>query len=335
MQARSHEKYTIEMKRIGIIGGSSYTAGELMRILVNHPGVKIDYVFSRTNPGKPITSVHPDLLGQIDLSFTDQVFKEVDGLFLCLGHGKSMEFLKKYSFPEHTVLVDLSRDFRHKDHEKIQERSFVYGLPELNKDAITESKSIANPGCFATAIQLALLPLACVGQLTDTIHIHAITGSTGAGAIPSSTTHFSWRNNNVSWYKPFTHQHEAEILQSLEQCGVSGNLRFLPVRGDFPRGIFATCYTRFEGSLDDTQALYDSYYSQAVFTQCAQAPIHLKQVVNTNYCHVHLHKHEDELLITSALDNLLKGASGQAVENMNLALGFPQEMGLQLKATVY
>lgn len=323
------------MKRIGIIGGSSYTAGELLRLLVNHPGVEIDFVFSRTNPGKPISTVHPDLLGQIDMTFTDQISKKVDGLFLCLGHGKSLAFLEKYSFSESTVIVDLSRDFRSKDHDKIQGRSFVYGLPELNEEAIAGSKSIANPGCFATAIQLALLPLACAGQLEDTLHIHAITGSTGAGAIPSSTTHFSWRNNNVSWYKPFVHQHEAEILQSLKQCGASGKLRFLPVRGDFPRGIFATCYTRFEGTLEDAQKLYDSYYAQSVFTRVAQSPIHLKQVVNTNYCHVHLHKHEDELLITSALDNLLKGASGQAVENMNLALGFPREMGLQLKATVY
>ena len=335
MQGRSQEKYTIDMKRIGIIGGSSYTAGELLRILVNHPGVEIDFVYSRTNPGKPISEVHPDLLGQIDLSFTDMVSKEVDGLFLCLGHGRSLEFLENHSFSENTVIVDLSRDFRHRDHKKIQRRSFIYGLPELNKEAIIESKSIANPGCFATVIQLALLPLASTGQLEDTIHIHAITGSTGAGAIPSATTHFSWRNNNVSWYKPFVHQHEAEILQSLEQCGASGKLRFLPVRGDFPRGIFTTSYTQFKGTLEEARAIFDSYYSQAVFTQCPRTPIHLKQVVNTNNCHVHLHKHEDELLITSALDNLLKGASGQAVENMNLALGFAQDMGLQLKATVY
>ncbi|MBT8236566.1 MAG: N-acetyl-gamma-glutamyl-phosphate reductase, partial [Bacteroidia bacterium] len=208
-------------------------------------------------------------------------------------------------------------------------------LTDLNKESISESKSIANPGCFATAIQLALLPLAVEGKLENDIHVNAITGSTGAGVMPSPTTHFSWRNNNVSWYKPFVHQHETEIIQSLEQCGANPTLRFLPIRGDFPRGIYATSYTQFSGSFEEAHTLYADYYRNSWFTKLASEPVHLKQVVNTNYCHVHLHKHEDQLLVTTALDNLMKGASGQAVENMNLALELPQDMGLRIKASVY
>ena len=323
------------MKHVGIIGGSSYTAGELIRILIHHPEVAISFIYSRTNPGKPISAVHPDLNGQTSLKFTDKTDIEVDILFLCLGHGRSQEFLKEHKISEGTLIIDMSRDFRLKDHDTIQGRSFVYGLPELHKKEIQTSKSIANPGCFATAIQLALLPLAQAGELKQDIHVHAITGSTGAGAIPSATTHFSWRNNNVSWYKPFVHQHESEILQSLHEEGASARLHFLPIRGDFTRGIFATAYTRFEKSIEAAAEIFSEFYAQAPFTTFVQEPIHLKQIVNTNQCHVHLHKHEDQLLITSALDNLLKGASGQAVENMNLALGYPQELGLQLKATMY
>ncbi len=323
------------MKRIGIIGGSGYTAGELIRILINHPEVEIDFVYSQTNPGKLVSSVHTDLTGQTTLEFTDRPDKEVDVLFLCLGHGKSREFLEKHSLSSHTILIDMSRDFRLKNEPGIQDRTFVYGLTDLNNEAITESKSIANPGCFATAIQLALLPLAEAGKLKNDIHVHAITGSTGAGVMPSPTTHFSWRNNNVSWYKPFVHQHETEIIQSLEQCGANSTLRFLPIRGDFPRGIYATSYTQFSGSIEEAHTLYADYYRNSCFTKLASEPVHLKQVVNTNYCHVHLHKHEDQLLVTTALDNLMKGASGQAVENMNLALGLPQEMGLRIKASVY
>lgn len=323
------------MKRIGIIGGSGYTAGELIRILINHPHVEIDLVYSRTNPGKLVSSVHTDLTGQTELEFTDQPDKEVDVLFLCLGHGKSRAFLEEHSVSSNTILIDMSRDFRLKEEPGIQDRTFVYGLTDLNKEAITASKSIANPGCFATAIQLALLPLAKSGLLDNDIHVHAITGSTGAGVMPSPTTHFSWRNNNVSWYKPFVHQHETEIIQSLEQCGAKPTLRFLPIRGDFPRGIYATSYTRFSGSLEEAQTLYTDYYRNSCFTKLASEPVHLKQVVNTNYCHVHLHTHEDQLLVTTALDNLMKGASGQAVENMNLALGLPQDTGLRIKASVY
>ena len=328
-------RYIIDMKRIGIIGGSSYTAGELIRILIHHPEVEIEFVYSRTNPGKAISAVHPDLNGWTSLQFTDKTEQEVDVLFLCLGHGKSQEFLETHSVSENTIIIDLSRDFRLSPDSHIQGRDFVYGLPELQKHAIQASNSIANPGCFATTIQLALLPLAKAGELTEDVHVHAITGSTGAGAIPSSTTHFSWRNSNISWYKPFVHQHESEILQSLEQSGSNAKLRFLPLRGDFTRGIFASAYTRFDKSLEKAKEIFSDFYEDTPFTTCVTEPIHLKQVVNTNQCHLHLHKHEDQLLITSALDNLLKGASGQAVENMNLALGYPQEMGLQLKATMY
>lgn len=323
------------MKRIGIIGGSSYTAGELIRILIHHPEVEIAFVYSRTNPGKAVSAVHPDLSGYSALQFTDRTDMEVDVLFLCLGHGKSREYMKQHHVAKDTLLVDLSRDFRLNDSRNIQDRNFVYGLTELHKKAIESANSIANPGCFATAIQLALLPLALAGELDQDIHVHAITGSTGAGAIPSATTHFSWRNNNVSWYKPFVHQHESEIIQSLENGNVNPKLRFLPIRGDFTRGIFATAYTRFDRSLEEAQEIYSQFYEGSPFTTCVTEPIHLKQVVNTNQCHVHLHKHEDQLLITTALDNLLKGASGQAVENMNLAVGYPQVMGLQLKATIY
>ncbi|NND15634.1 MAG: N-acetyl-gamma-glutamyl-phosphate reductase [Eudoraea sp.] len=323
------------MKRIGIIGGSGYTAGELIRLLINHPQAGLDFVYSRTNPGKLVSSVHTDLTGQTELEFTDKVEKEVDVLFLCLGHGKSREFLEQHTVSDKTLLIDLSRDFRLKNEPGIQGRTFVYGLPEMNKEDIGNSTSIANPGCFATAIQLALLPLATAGKLLDDVHVHAITGSTGAGVMPSSTTHFSWCNNNVSWYKPFVHQHETEIIQSLEQCGASPKLRFLPIRGDFPRGIYATSYSSFSGTLEEARQLYEEFYSTSSFTKLTAEPIHLKQVVNTNYCHVHLHKHEDQLLVTSALDNLMKGASGQAIENMNLSLGFPQDMGLRIKASVY
>ena len=335
MRVKLQNRYTIDMKRIGIIGGSSYTAGELIRILIHHPEVEIKFVYSRTNPAKSVAAVHPDLNGQTDLKFTDKTNMEVDVLFLCLGHGKSREYLEQYLVSDATLIVDMSRDFRLEAHNTIQGRNFIYGLTELHKSVIQSAKSIANPGCFATTIQLALLPLAHAGLLEEDIHVHAITGSTGAGAIPSSTTHFSWRNNNISWYKPFVHQHESEILQSLHESGAQAKLRFLPVRGDFTRGIFATAYTRFDKSLEAAQEIFSSFYDEAPFTHCVEEPIHLKQVVNTNQCHVHLHKHEDQLLITSALDNLIKGASGQAVENMNLALGYPQEMGLHLKATMY
>ena len=324
------------MIKAGIIGGSGYTGGELIRILLNHSEVVIDFVYSTTRAGKPISSAHADLLGTLDLNFTGAVNSDVDVVFLCLGHGNSTKFLGEHTFSEATKIIDLSNDFRLQKDAMLMGKNFVYGLPELYKKEIQEAKFIANPGCFATAIQLALLPLAKAELLGGAVHINAVTGSTGAGVSPSGTTHFSWRNNNVSWYKPFTHQHLGEINESLKSLQKhSGELFFLPTRGNFARGIFATAYTKFEGSEAEAIQLYKDFYADAAFTQIAKEPIHLKHVVNTNQCHIHLHKHEDTLLITSAIDNLLKGASGQAVQNMNLVFGFEESTGLKLKAGVY
>ena len=324
------------MIKAGIIGGSGYTGGELIRILLNHPEVVIDFVYSTTRAGKPISSAHADLLGTLDLNFTGAINADVDVVFLCLGHGNSTKFLGEHTFSEATKIIDLSNDFRLQKDAILMGKNFVYGLPELYKKEIQEAKFIANPGCFATAIQLALLPLAKAELLGRAVHVNAVTGSTGAGVSPSGTTHFSWRNNNVSWYKPFTHQHLGEINESLKSLQKhSGELFFLPTRGNFARGIFATAYTKFEGSEEEAIQLYKDFYAEAAFTQIAAAPIHLKHVVNTNQCHIHLHKHEDTLLITSAIDNLLKGASGQAVQNMNLVFGFEENEGLKLKAGVY
>ncbi|MBC2837833.1 N-acetyl-gamma-glutamyl-phosphate reductase [Robiginitalea sp. SC105] len=320
----------------GIIGGSGYTGGELIRLLLHHPGADLSFVYSTTRAGKPVSSAHPDLLGVTDLLFTDTANPEVDVVFLCLGHGNSSEFLVNHLFAGHTRVIDLSNDFRLREDADFRGREFVYGLPELNREDILEAKNIANPGCFATAIQLALLPLADAGQLTETVHVNAVTGSTGAGVGLSDTTHFSWRNNNVSWYKPFTHQHLGEIRQSLRALDPdSGEVLFLPMRGNFARGIFATAYTRFEGSLADAERLYLEYYDGAAFTVVSDEPLQLKQVVNTNYAHLHLHQHGDVLLVSAVIDNLLKGASGQAVQNMNLLFGQPENAGLQLKASVF
>lgn len=324
------------MIKAGIIGGSGYTGGELIRILLNHSQVEIDFVFSTTRAGKTISSAHADLLGTIDLNFTGSVNPNVDVVFLCLGHGNSTKFLNENEFSEATKIIDLSNDFRLEADATLNEKQFVYGLPELKKSAIQEAKYIANPGCFATAIQLGLLPLAKAGLLQNDVHINAVTGSTGAGVSPSGTTHFSWRNNNVSWYKPFTHQHLGEIGESLNSLQKeTGELFFLPNRGNFTRGILATAYTKFKGSEAEAKALFKDFYATAEFTQIADEPIHLKQVVNTNQCHIHVHKHDDTLLITSAIDNLLKGASGQAVQNMNLMFGYNESKGLKLKAGVF
>ena len=322
--------------KAGIIGGSGYTGGELIRILLHHPATEIDFVYSTTRAGKKITTAHPDLLGTTDLEFTGTVNPEVDVVFLCLGHGNSTTFLKEHPFSAATKIIDLSNDFRLHADANFDGKQFVYGLPELNKTQIEEAQYIANPGCFATAIQLALLPLAKAALLENEVHINAVTGSTGAGVSPSDTSHFSWRNNNVSWYKPFTHQHLGEINESLHSLQKNtGRLFFMPNRGNFTRGILATAYTRFDGNLEEAKKLYRDFYSHAVFTQISDEPIHLKQVVNTNQCHVHLHKHEDTLLVTSAIDNLLKGASGQAVQNMNLIFGLEEDLGLNLKAGVF
>ncbi|MBS9462035.1 N-acetyl-gamma-glutamyl-phosphate reductase [Flagellimonas sp. 389] len=324
------------MIKTGIIGGSGYTGGELVRLLLNHPQADIDFVYSTTRAGQPITTTHQDLLGLTDLKFSGEVKPDVDVVFLCLGHGNSTKFLVENSFEAHTKIIDLSNDFRLQQDAEYDGKMFIYGLPELNKEKIIKAKAIANPGCFATAIQLALLPLAKADMLQNDIHINAVTGSTGAGVSLSPTSHFSWRNNNASWYKPFTHQHLGEIGESLNSFGnKAAKLHFLPNRGNFTRGILATAYTKFKGSLSEAKELFKAYYTDAIFTQLSEEPIHLKQVVNTNQCHVHLHKHEDILLVTSAIDNLIKGASGQAIQNMNLMFGFFENTGLQLKAGVF
>ena len=322
--------------KVGIVGGAGYTAGELLRLLVNHSEVTIDFIYSTSNAGNAIGKVHQDLIGQ-SLTFSSEVHTDVDVVFLCLGHGHSKSFLEKHSFSSSTKIIDLSNDFRLQLDAQFMGREFVYGLPELQKNKIKKAHNIANPGCFATAIQLALLPLTANNLVKDAIHIQAVTGATGAGASLSETTHFAWRDNNFSYYKPFTHQHLGEIEQSLKQLqsGFDYDVNFMPYRGNFSRGIFATAYTKFDGSVDQAKDLYKEYYRQAAFTLVSDEPLHLKQVVNTNNCFLHIHKYQDKLLITSVIDNLLKGASGQAIENMNLMLGFFEDEGLQLKANYF
>ncbi|WP_445381161.1 N-acetyl-gamma-glutamyl-phosphate reductase [Robiginitalea sp. IMCC43444] len=320
----------------GIIGGSGYTGGELIRLLVHHPEASLKFVYSTTRAGKPLSSAHADLLGQTDLLFTDRPNPDVDVVFLCLGHGNSKEFLKGMKFSDKTRIIDLSNDFRLAADQHFQGMDFVYGLPELNKERIKKTQYLANPGCFATAIQLSLLPLASSGLLQDSIHVHALTGSTGAGVSPSETTHFSWRDNNVSWYKPFTHQHLGEINESLKSLQPdAANLLFLPIRGNFSRGIFSTATTRVKAPLEAIRKMYEDYYKDAPFTHVSGAPLHLKAVVNSNQAYLHLLIYEDQLLVTAVIDNLLKGASGQAVQNMNLMFGLNEAAGLQLKASAF
>ena len=325
------------MIKVGIVGGAGYTAGELIRLLVNHPQAELDFVYSTSNAGNYIYQVHQDLLGTLDLKFTDTINKNVDVLFLCLGHGNSTTFLENNSFSENTKIIDLSNDFRLMADAVFQGKEFVYGLPELQKDKIKAANNIANPGCFATSIELALLPLANVGLLNSSVHINATTGATGAGVSPGATTHFAWRDNNFSVYKAFTHQHLGEIGESLKtlQNNFSNELFFIPNRGNFSRGIFTSIYLKFDESLEKAYKLFEDYYKDAVFTHVYKVPIHLKQVVNTNNCFLHLQKHEGMLLITSEIDNLLKGASGQAIQNMNLLFGFEETEGLKLKATAF
>lgn len=321
------------MISIGIIGGSGYTAGELIRILMFHPNAKIDFVYSTTNAGKPLSVAHHDLLGDIEMNFTDAVNPDVDVVFLCLGHGKSISFLEKNLFSDATKIIDLGNDFRLTKDKDFNGKSFVYGLPELNKTNIKNAQYIANPGCFATAIQLALLPLAVNGLLNDDVHINATTGSTGAGVTPSETTHFSWRNNNMSHYKAFNHQHLGEINQSVNQLQTAYNneLIFVPNRGDFARGIFATLYTTIEESLEDVVAKYQDFYKDQPFITVTTTDINMKQVVQTNKCIISLMKNGRRILITSVIDNLVKGASGQAIQNMNLMFGLEESTGLHLK----
>ena len=325
------------MKQVGIVGGAGYTAGELIRILLNHKEVAINFVYSTSNAGNKICNIHGDLLGETNLKFTNTLNFGVDILFLCLGHGNSKAFLEKNEFSESTKIIDLSNDFRLNENSIFQNKKFIYGLPELNSEDIKEAKYIANPGCFATAVQLALLPLAKNKLIIDDVHVNAVTGATGAGTSLSKTTHFTWRDNNFSYYKPFTHQHLGEINQSVNQLQntFKTDINFMPNRGNFSRGIFVTSYTKFNGSLEEAENLYQDFYKNAAFTFISDEPLHLKQVVNTNKCLIHLHKHENKLLVTSVIDNLVKGASGQAVQNMNLIFGFEEREGLELKATYF
>lgn len=321
------------MVPVAIVGGAGYTGGELIRILIHHPFAELTEVVSESQAGKAVTSVHSDLLGETDLIFSKQLEGRPEVVFLCTGHGKAKEFMAKHALDKKTRVIDLSMDFRLAD----PSHDFVYGLPELNRARIKQARHIANCGCFATAIQLALLPLAKAGLLKEDIHVNAITGSTGAGQSMSDTLHFSWRTANVSVYKPFNHQHLPEIRQSLVQLDArfEAPIHFIPVRGNFTRGIFATVYTETDLSLEQARSIFKDYYQDEIFVKITDENPDLKQVVNTNKCILYLEKHESLLLVISALDNLLKGASGQAVQNLNILYGWPEDSGLKLKGIAF
>lgn len=318
--------------KAGIIGGAGYTAGELTRLLINHPEVEIGFIHSTSHAGQPVSSVHEGLLGETDLCFAaDFDLNAVDILFLCQGHGKSTQFWAEHALPESLRVVDLAQDFRD------ESAGYVYGLPELQRDRIRSARLVANPGCFATALQLSMLPLASAGLLPERVSVSGVTGSTGAGVKPGATTHFSWRSDNLSVYKPFTHQHLAEIRRSLAslQPGWDGEIDFVPVRGDFARGIYAMTWIHTAMTEADARKLYSDYYRDAPFTVVAPGEVDLKQAVNTNKAVIGIAAVEGRLLITCAIDNLLKGASGQAVQNMNLMAGFDETAGLRLKPSAF
>lgn len=320
------------MIRVGIIGGAGYTAGELIRLLVNHPEVSLSFVHSESNAGNLLSSVHEGLLGDTQMSFCSTYdLSSVDVLFMCGAHGKSGAFWAQNECPAGLRVVDLAQDYRD------ESEGYVYGLPEWQRAKIRGAVKVANPGCFATAIQLALLPLSAAGLLNDEIHVTAITGSTGAGVKPGATTHFSWRNNNISTYKVFTHQHLIEICRNLSAIQKSDipQLNFVPVRGDFARGIFASVYTSCALSEQDAAELYKNFYKDAAFTFVSDTPVDLKQVVNTNKAALHIEKHDDKIVVSFVIDNLLKGASGQALQNMNLMFGLEETTGLKLKASAF
>lgn len=322
------------MIRIGIIGGAGYTAGELCRLLLNHPEAEIVFINSESNAGNLITDVHEGLYGETDMRFTDELpFEDVDVVYFCFGHGKSTQFLTDHYIPADVRIIDLAQDFR----LAAEGNDYVYGLSELNRTAILGAQHVANPGCFATCIQLGLLPLADAGLLQGDVSVNAITGSTGAGVKPSSTTHFSWRSGNMSIYKAFQHQHVPEIVQSLQQLQPSfeGAIDFIPYRGDFPRGIFATEVVTCDAPEEEIADLYRDFYSDAPFTHYVDRAVDLKQVVNTNKCLIHAERHGNKLLVTSVIDNLLKGASGQAVQNMNLMFELEEDAGLRLKPLAF
>ncbi len=320
--------------RAGIVGGTGYTAGELLYLLLHHPHASVAWVVSRSEAGRPVAAVHDTLAGLTDLHFCESMpQQEVEVVFLCLPHGTAKPFLQQHSWLSSTHIVDLSRDHR----LAADADGFAYGLPEWQATRIAQSRHVANPGCFATALQLALLPLAQAGLLTEEVHVHALTGATGAGRTPTTTTHFSWRMGNVSVYKPFQHQHMAEVRQTLQaaQSKPLPPIHFVPMRGPWTRGIFASLYTRVGATRAELQQLYDEAYAAHPFTRRVEQALALKQVVNTNRCLIHLDRHGEWLHLTCALDNLLKGASGQAVENMNLMFGWPRTAGLELKPVVF
>ena len=320
------------MVKVGIIGGAGYTAGELLRLLINHSGVEIVFVHSTSNAGNHVCDVHDGLWGETDLHFSAEYdLNAVDVLFLCSAHGMSRKFWDENEMPQGLKVIDLAQDYRD------ESDGYVYGLPEINKQRIATATRVANPGCFATAIQLALLPLAVAGELKNEVHITAITGSTGAGVKPSATTHFSWRSNNLSVYKAFEHQHLLEIGRTLRglQPSFDKDMNFVPMRGDFARGILALVYTETTLTIEEARALYENFYRDAAFTFVAGKNVDLKQVTNTNKALVWLEKHGNKLMIVSVVDNLLKGASGQAVQNMNIMCGFDECEGLRLKPVVF
>lgn len=320
------------MIKVGIIGGAGYTAGELLRILLNHPQVEIVFVNSSSNAGNKLYQVHEGLIGETEMTFTDELpFDKIDAMFICSGHGDSRKFLESHDVPQSVKIIDLSQDYRNEND------GFVYGLPEVNRERIRKATKLANPGCFATAIQIGLLPLAANGLLKGEVHTNGITGSTGAGVKPGATSHFSWRNNNISIYKAFNHQHLIEINQTLKQLqpGFDHAINFLPVRGDFARGIFVSSYIDCDLEIEEIEKIYKEFYKDAAFTFVMDANPDLKQVVNTNKGIVHVEKHGNKLLVISIIDNLLKGASGQAVQNFNLMFGLEENCGLRLKPSAF
>lgn len=327
------------MIRVAIDGGAGYVAGELLRLLLRHPDVTLRSVASRSHAGRPLHAAHPDLVGVSDLTFASEaeIDADIDVLFLCSGHGASRRTLGERSIPASVRIIDMSSDYRLADDAVEGDRRFVYGLPELRRNEIRSATSIANPGCFATALQLALLPAAAAGGLIDDVHVTALTGSTGAGAGLSGTTHFTWREGNVSVYKPFTHQHLDEITAGVRALapGFAHPIRFVPLRGNFTRGIFATLHTRTTLDAAAITRIYDDFYADHPFTLHVDAPPDLKPVANTNRCLLHATRHDDLLFVTVAIDNLLKGASGQAVQNMNLMFGLDEERGLDLKGAAF
>ena len=332
--------------KAGIIGGAGYTGGEMLRILVNHPDVDIAFVHSNSNAGKFIYEVHTDLFGDTKLKFSSELLQDIDVLFLCVGHGDARKFLEVNTFPAGVKIIDLSQDFRHKEKSSIdypaagfkaETRKFIYGLPELNREAIKSADNIANPGCFATCLQLGLLPLAANNKLNEEVHVTATTGSTGAGQSLAATSHFTWRNDNLSVYKAFDHQHLTEINESLKQLqpGFNSDINFIPYRGDFTRGIIASIYLESDINAEEALTLYTDYYASHPFTHVTTRNIDLKQVINTNKCFIQVQKTGNKLLVISIMDNLLKGASGQAVQNMNLMFGLDEMAGLKLKGVAF